>query len=197
MKRQLFLFSAGLLFTTHALAAESVEWALDPGHSHVGFTARHLGFAKVRGEFTSFSGKVMADPKTGKITALEAEADAKSVDTGIDKRDDHLRSDDFFAADKHPKMKLVLKSIKWKGDKFTANVALTIRDITKDVKFQGELLGVETVNFGQGPQVRAAYEASTTINRKNFGLNFAGLAEGLAIVGDDVDLTLEVSLRKK
>ena len=163
-------------------------------HTHVGFTARHLGFAKVRGELTKFSAKIEADAKTGKITKLEAEADARSVDTGVQKRDDDLRSDHFFAADKYPTLKLVLKSVKWKGQKFTATVALTIRDVTKDVKLEGELLGVQKVDFGRGPQMRAAYEAHGEINRKEFGLSFSGLAEGIAIVSDEVELDLELEM---
>jgi polyisoprenoid-binding protein YceI len=179
--------------------AQAVAWKLDPNHTHVGFTARHLGFAKVRGEFKTFSATIEADSKTGKITKLEASADAKSVDTGVQKRDDHLRSDDFFAAATHPKLQLVLKSIKWKGKSFTATVALTIRDVTKDVKLEGELLGVQSVNFGNGAHLRAAYEASAKIDRKAFGLKFAGLAEGIAIVSDEIqiELQLEMSLPQK
>jgi polyisoprenoid-binding protein YceI len=171
--------------------AESVAWNMDPAHSRIGFTARHLGFAKVSGQFKKFSAKVEADAKTGKLTKLEAEADAKSVDTGVDKRDAHLRSDDFFGADQFPTLKLELKSIKWKGKAFTATVALTIRDVTKDVKLEGTLEGPQTVNFGQGPQLRAAYEAHAKIKRKEFGLKFSGLTEGIALVGDDVEMTLE------
>lgn len=181
-----------LSFTTAALA-QSTPWSADPAHTSVDFTARHLGFAKVRGEFKTFSAQVEADQK-GKITKLTAEADAKSVDTGVGKRDDHLRSDDFFNAAKYPKLKLELKSIKWKGDKFTAVVALTIRDVTKDVTFTGELLGVRTVNFGNGAHQRAAYEAHATINRKEFGLKFAGVAEGISIVGDEIEIELQLEI---
>jgi polyisoprenoid-binding protein YceI len=181
--------------TAATAAAQEASWKLDPAHSHIGFTARHLAFAKVRGEFTKFSAPVLkADAKTGKLTALEAEAEAASVDSDNGKRDAHLRSDDFFAAAKHPKLKLELNSIKWKGNKFTATVALTIRGITKDVKFEGELLGVRTVNFGQGAHQRAAYEASATIDRNDFGLKFSGLAEGISIVGDKVELDLEIEM---
>jgi polyisoprenoid-binding protein YceI len=171
--------------------AESVAWNLDPAHSRIGFTARHLGFAKVSGQFKKFSAKVEADAKTGKLTKLEAEADAKSVDTGVEKRDAHLRSDDFFGADQYPTLKLELKSIKWKGKAFTATIAVTIRDVTKDTKFDGTVEGPQTVNFGQGPQQRVAYEAHAKIKRKDFGLKFNGLAEGIALVGDDVEMTLE------
>jgi polyisoprenoid-binding protein YceI len=174
--------------------AQAPAWNLDPNHSHVGFTARHLGFAKVHGEFKKFSATVEADQKTGKITKLEAEAETKSVDTGVEKRDNHLRSDDFFAADKFPTLKLVLKSIKWKGKAFSAVVALTLRGTTKDVKLEGELDGFQRVTLGGTPQLRAAYEAHGKINRKDFGLNFSGLAEGIAIVSDDVELDLEVEI---
>jgi len=177
-----------------AAVAQPAAWTVDLSHSEVGFTARHLAFAKVRGEFKTFSARIEADEKTGKITKLVAEAAAKSVDTGVGKRDHHLRSDDFLGADQFPKLKLELRSIKWKGNKFTAKAALTIRDVTKDVDVKGELLGVQTVNFGQGPQLRAAYEASTTISRKEFGLKFAALTEGISIVGDEVELSFQVEM---
>lgn len=178
---------------SHTIAAlpPGSNWNLDPNHTSVGFTARHLAFAKVRGKFTSFSARLQADPQTGKLTSFEATIEAKSVDTGVDKRDNHLRSDDFFAVAKHPNITAKSKSIQWKGNEFTAIVALTIRGITKDVKFQGEQLGIETVNFGQGPHLRTAYEATATINRKDFGLNFSGLAEGISIVGDEVEIHIE------
>ena len=195
----MFRFTLGLIFTllfVGSVHAQPKAWTLDKNHSHVGFTARHLGLAKVHGEFTKFDAQIKADSKTGKITALEATVDATSVSTDNEKRDNHLRGDDFFAADKYKAMKLVLKSIAWKGSSFTATVALTIRNITKNVIFKGELLGMRTVDFGSGPQPRAAYEASATIDRKEFGLTFNGLAEGIAIVSDSVDITLEVEITR-
>ncbi|MFI5306665.1 MAG: YceI family protein [Polyangiales bacterium] len=191
---KLAMITFALLFLSAAAHAQSAAWNVDPNHSHIGFTARHLGFAKVRGEFKKFSATVDADSKTGKITKLEAEAETKSVDTGVEKRDNHLRSDDFFAADKFPTLKLALKSIKWKGNAFSAVVALTIRGTTKDVKLEGELEGFQRVTLGGTPQLRAAYEAHGKINRKDFGLNFSGLAEGISIVSDDVELDLEVEI---
>jgi polyisoprenoid-binding protein YceI len=171
---------------------KSVDWNLDPGHSHVGFMVKHLGFSKVEGMFKKYSATIKADPKTAKITALEATADTASIDTGVEKRDAHLRSDDFFNAAQYPQLKIKLKSIAWNGKKFTAKTDLTIRDVTKEVPFKGELLGVQTVNFGQGAHQRAAYEASATINRKEFGLKYSGLAEGLAIVSDPVEIKLAI-----
>jgi polyisoprenoid-binding protein YceI len=185
------LLSAGVSASAHA---QPVAWTIDKNHSEIGFTARHLGFSKVHGEFKTFSAVIEADAKTGKITKLDAEADSKSVDTGVEKRDADLRSDHFFAADKFPKLKLVLKSIEWKGNKFTATVALTLRDVTKDVKFEGELLGSQAINFGQGAHQRAAYEAHATINRQDFNLKFNGVAEGVSIVSDNVDLDLSIEM---
>lgn len=177
-----------------APASPSVaEWKLDDGHTNVGFVARHLAFAKVRGEFKRFQAEARADSATGKLTGLVATVEAASVDTGIAKRDEHLRSDDFFAADKNPQLRLELKSIAWSGNRFTAKVALTLRGVTREVDFSGEQLGLKTVDFGGGKQLRTAYEARGTIDRKAFGLKFNKVAEGTAIVGDEVDIVLEAS----
>lgn len=135
-----------------------------------------------------------ADSKTGKITALEATADTSSVDTGIEKRDTHLKSDDFFNAAQFPQLKLLVKTITWAGNKFTAKADLTIRDITKPVTLKGEFLGTHVVNFGQGPTQRAGYEATTKISRKDFGLKYAAVTEGLAIVGDEIELQLQAEI---
>jgi len=173
---------------------KSVEWTLDTSHSHINFVARHLGFSKATGQFKKFAATIKADPKTAKISTLEATAETASIDTGIEKRDAHLRSDDFFNAEKFPQLKLVAKSIKWSGNKFTAQVDLTIRDITKTVPFKGELLGVHQVNFGQGPQLRAGYEATATINRKDFGLKWNMVTEGLSVVADPIQLELATEI---
>jgi polyisoprenoid-binding protein YceI len=173
---------------------KSVEWTVDPVHSHIGFSTKHLGFSKVSGEFKKFAATVHADPKTAKITSLEATAETSSIDTGIEKRDTHLKSDDFFAAEKYPQLKLALKKINWSGNKFTANAELTIRNVTKPVTFKGELVGTHQVNFGQGPQQRAGYVATATINRKAFGLKWNMVTEGVAVVADNVDLDLAIEM---
>jgi polyisoprenoid-binding protein YceI len=180
--------------TTSANNDKSVEWTLDAAHSHVGFSVRHL-VSKTSGQFKKYGAVVKADPKTAKITSLEATVETASIDTGIEKRDTHLRGDDFFATDKYPQLKVVLgKPIKWNGNKFTTTADVTIRDVTKAVPFKGELLGVHAANFGQGEHTRAGYEATATINRKDFGLKFAGVNEGIALVGDEVTLEINAEL---
>lgn len=173
---------------------KSVEWTLDASHSQIGFVARHLGFSKATGHFKKFAAVVRADPKTGKISTLEATAETASIDTGIEKRDAHLRSDDFLNAEKFPQLKIAMKSIKWNGTKFTAQADLTIRDVTKTVPFKGELLGVHNVNFGQGLTTRAGYEATATISRKEFGLKWNMVTEGLSVVADPIQIELAAEI---
>ncbi len=181
-----------------APAPAAVDWTLDNSHSSIGFVVKHLAVSNVRGEFKEFSvQKLKADPASGKITALEASAATKSIDTRQEKRDNHLRSDDFFNAEKFPNLTLKLKSVTWNGDKFTADVDLTIRDKTKTVKLTGEKSSATRVNFGDGPQLRVGYQASTTINRKEFGLAWAKVIEAVPVVADDVKIELEIEMFRK
>jgi polyisoprenoid-binding protein YceI len=193
-----FLFALPLLLLVSQVQAQAVDWQLDPAHSHVGFYARHLGFSKVEGQFHKYAAQLIkADAKTGKITALEATAETASVDSDNEKRDADLRSDHFFNAEKFPQLKFKLKSVKWNGNEFTAKVDLTMRDVTKEVVFTGELLGIHEVDFGRGKHLRAAYEATAKVNRKDFGLNFNGVAEGLSIVADEVQINLSLEMSYK
>lgn len=191
MNRSLLVLAASLALPT-AASAQAVDWNVDLNHSRVGFVARHLGFSKVNGEFKKFTASAKADAKTAELVSFEATIDAASVSTDVEKRDAHLRSDDFFAVEKHPKIVVQSKSIVWKGAKFSGVAVLTIRGNARDVKFEGELLGVRDVDFGRGKHKRAAYEARATVNRKDFGLHFNGLAEGLSIAGDEI--TIEVTV---
>ena len=179
-----------------AHAAKEVPWNLDPLHTTIGFSVRHLAITKVRGELKEFGAKIWADAKTAKVTRVEATAKTASIDTGLEKRDQHLRSEDFFAADKYPTLKIVTKDVRWKGNKVTAKADLTIRNITKTVTFKGELLGVQKVDFGDGPQLRAGFSLETTINRHDFGLKFSKLAEGVAVVGDRVTIQIDAEISR-
>ncbi len=131
-------------FVPPALGAAEVAWDLDAAHSHISFSVRHLGISNVRGEFKKFEASITANAEEAKVSALEALVQVASIDTGIAKRDDHLRSADFFDVSKYPTMRLKLRSIVWKGDDFVAKADLTIKDVTKTIEFMGELLGVRT-----------------------------------------------------
>jgi polyisoprenoid-binding protein YceI len=180
-----------------APASTSFDWQLDPSHSRVGFVVKHLAVTNVRGEFRDFAAPILKANADGKIDALEAAAQTRSINTGNDKRDEHLRGDDFFNAEKFPQLKLKVKALSWQGDKFTADVDVTIRDKTKLVKFEGEKSPVSRVNFGAGPQTQVGYSASAKISRKEFGINGSKAIEAVPVVSDDVKLELEIEMSRK
>lgn len=166
-------------------------YAVDPSHSQVNFTVRHMGFSRVRGRFESFEGTVRMNPEA--LATLEAEAtiEVASVNTGENKRDDHLRSDDFFAADQYEHIRFRSTGVRdASAQQFTLVGELTIRDVTKAVELDAEYLGA-----GQDPWggTRVAFEAETTINRKEYGLTWNQVLEaGGVLVGEDVTIKLEV-----
>lgn len=191
------MFGAALLLLVPQAQAKTVSWDVDQAHTTVGFEVRHMGLNKVRGQFKAYGADIKADDKTGKVERVEAWADAASINTGVDKRDAHLRSDDFFNAEAYPKLKLKTRSIQWDGDKFTAVADVTIRNKTKTVSAQGELLGVHTVDFGGGPETKAGYTVSATINRKDFDLKFNSIADGVPVVSDQVTIQIELQMTHK
>ncbi len=166
-------------------------YAIDPAHSEVGFIARHLIGSKVRGRFTKFEGTiVIADPIEG--STVEAQAETASIETGVQMRDDHLRTNDFLDAPTFPT--LTLKSgrlTKVSETEWTLAADLTIRGVTKPVEFDVEYHGA-----GPGMQPGSevfALSASTEVDRRDFGVSFSGVLEGGAIVvGNKVKLELEV-----
>ncbi|MFC1610254.1 YceI family protein [Myxococcota bacterium] len=176
--------------------AGTVKWNLDKAHSEIGFSVRHLAITNVKGKLKDFDAEILADEK-GWLVSVAATVKTSSINTDNAKRDDHLRSDDFFNAAKYPHLSLKTRSIKWDGSEFEAVVDLTIRNVTKPVTFKGELIGTHNVNFGDGDQIRAGYQAQATINRHDFGLKFNRLAEGVAVVGDKVKITLEIEMSRK
>lgn len=187
---------AFLLMFQDAQAA-TVDWKIDKAHSTIGFSVRHLGIANVRGHFGEFDASIKADSDSGRVSDVEATARSASVNTGIEQRDEHLRSDDFFHAAKFPVLKLKTKTLKWDGNNVSGTAYLTIRGITKAVPFAGELLGTHRVNFETGNEIRAGYQVTTKINRHDFGLKFSKVMEGVAVAGDIVTIQIEVEMYRK
>jgi polyisoprenoid-binding protein YceI len=164
-------------------------WNVDPSHSTVGFTARHLMITKVRGSFKTFTGSitVAADPLQSKV---EATVEVDSVDTGDANRDGHLKSGDFFELEKYPAMKLVSTGIAAKGSNYVMNADLTIKGVTKPVQFDLEFDGVNTDPWGN---VKAGFTASTEINRKDWGMEWNAVLEtGGVVVSEKIALTLDI-----
>jgi polyisoprenoid-binding protein YceI len=197
MKRTFsFIAVLGVMLFATGIDAQGAtwDWEIDKTHSNVGFSVKHLGLSNVKGHFVDYEGKVKADPKTGKLEEVQATAKAASVNTGLEPRDKHLKAPDFFHVDKHPNITLKTKSLKWNGEKLSGIASLTMKGVTKDVPFQGELVGARLVNFGAGPKMRAGYSVWATINRQDFGLSFNTLAEGVKMVDDSVRIELEVQV---
>jgi polyisoprenoid-binding protein YceI len=162
-------------------------WNVDATHSEVGFTARHLMVSKVRGQFKDFAAVVtIAQPF--ELSSLEATVQMASVDTNSADRDTHVKSADFFDVENHPTM--TFTSTKVAGD--TMEGLLTIKGITKPVTFDLEFGGVSADPWGG---TRAGFEATTEINRKDFGLTWNVAVEGGGVlVGEKVKVSLDIQL---
>ncbi len=198
LNRTIFLSVLCALMMTPTMSwAASSEWQIDQGHTTIGFKVRHLGLSYVNGHFNKYEAKVMADDTTGRLTGVHAKATVKSIDTGIQKRNEHLHQEDFFYAEKHPELFLKLDRFDWTNNEVKATGTLVMRGVSKPVVFKGELVGTHKVDFGGGPQFRAGYALKTKVNRKDFGLSFGRLAEGVSVVSDDVEIQLDVQIWKK
>jgi polyisoprenoid-binding protein YceI len=167
-------------------------WVVDPTHSEIAFTVKHLAISKVRGKFERFDVTVItaSDPEDSRISAT---IDVASVNTGQEARDNHLRTSDFFLVDEHPTMTFNSTGIQFTGgDGFELTGDLTMRGVTLPVVLSGELGGV--VVDGNG-QTKAGATATTTLNRHDFGVSWnAALEAGGFTLGDDVTITLDLQV---
>ena len=178
-----------------ATIAPTGTWNIDPAHSRVGFSVKHLGIATVRGTFTEFEGtlEIGDDLSTAKAYGTVKTA---SVDTSESGRDDHLRTADFFDVDSYPEITFESTSIEAIDEdslKITGN--LTIKDVTNEVELVAELGGTEVDPWGND---RVGLEAIGKISRSDFGMKFnMALGSGNVAVGDKVTLSLDVSAVKR
>jgi polyisoprenoid-binding protein YceI len=165
-------------------------YAIDKTHSEVTFQVRHL-VTKVRGRFTDFSGTVQFDEAKPEASSLSFSINAASIDTGTPDRDTHLRSDDFFAAEKHPTITFTSSKVtKKSADTYAVEGTLTIRGQAKTLTLPVSFLGAAKDPYGNS---RVGFETEITINRKDFGLNWnAALEAGGFLVGDDVKISASV-----
>ena len=171
-------------------AAPATTYTIDPSHTTVEFVARHMMFTKVRGRFAKFAGTLQIPEGSNTPSAIDVTIEAASLDTREEQRDTHLRSADFFDVEKFPQ--LAFKSTKIAGDESSFKVTgdLTIRGITKEVTLDAQFEGRGTDPWGG---TRVGYSAQTTINRKDWGLNWnAALEAGGVLVGDSIGIELNV-----
>jgi len=166
-------------------------WKLDPAHSELSFTVRHLVVSKVRGTFDRFDVTIVTSDDPADVT-VEASIDIASVNTKVEARDNHLRTSDFFLADEHPTATFRSTGIEVDGDAFTVTGDLTLRGVTKPITLTGEFGGIVTNGYGK---TVAAASATTTLNRLDFGVNWnAALEAGGMTLGDDVTVSVELQV---
>ena len=171
------------------------KWAIDAAHSEVQFKVKHLVISTVTGNVRNFTGSLESGENFSDSKVV-FEADINSIDTGNGDRDGHLKSDDFFAADKFPKIHFESSSFsKVSGDEFILKGNVTIKGVTKPVELKVEFGGTATDPYGQ---VKSGFEVNGIINRKEFGLSWGALTEaGGAVVGEEVKIHANVQFIKQ
>jgi polyisoprenoid-binding protein YceI len=167
-------------------------FTVDAAHSQVLFKVRHLGISTVTGRFATFSGTFQLDPASGQAGAASMSIDVASINTDNERRNGHLKSPDFFAADSFPKITFVSTGIqKVSGNKYKVAGNLTMRGVTKPVTLDAEVAGTRQTAEGW----LAAVNLSGTVKRKEYGLMWDRVTEGVAVVGDEITLQIEVEAK--
>lgn len=185
------------VLTTGALA-EPLTFDIDKSHTSVTFKIRHF-LTKVTGKFTDFSGTIQYDPKDLSKSGVDVTIQTASINTANDRRDNHLRSGDFFLAEEHPT--ITFKStrvVPGEGDAFKIEGDLTMRGVTKPVVLDATKLGMMDLAGESGVRTIAGFEGTTTIDRKDYGILWNRMFDSGAMLGDDVEITLAIeAVRKK
>ncbi|HMP99615.1 MAG TPA: YceI family protein [Cyclobacteriaceae bacterium] len=172
----------------------TTKWGIDTTHSEVQFKVKHLVIATVTGFFRKFEGSVEAESEDFDGAKVEFSIDTNSIDTNQADRDAHLKSADFFAAEQYPQIKFSNGKLTKNGESYSLTGDLTIRETTKQVTLDVDFGGVMADPWGN---VKAGFELSGKVNRKEFGLNWSAVTEaGGVVVGDEVKLNINVELVK-
>jgi len=196
---KMILLAAMALATGGAQAATRYE--IDPAHSHASFSIRHMMVTNVKGELGGVSGEVMLDDKDPSKSSVKATIDVKTLNTGMDKRDTHLKSPDFFDVEKFPTMTFESTKVT-KGDKkgsWKVDGNLTMHGVTKPVTMNVDELTDPVKNPMMGGIVERGASATATVSRKDFGMAWAGpaLEKGGVVLGDEVKVSIDVELQEK
>lgn len=164
-------------------------WSIDPVHSEVSFSVRHMAISKVKGRFETFDARIVTADNPLE-SSVKANAEVASVNTRQEQRDAHLRTSDFFLAEEHPQIQFDSTGVRYEHDQFYVDGNLTLRGVTKPVTFTFDFGG-----FMKDPSgaTKAGFEATTVIQREDFGVNYnAALEGGGFILGNDVTITLDI-----
>jgi polyisoprenoid-binding protein YceI len=171
-------------------AGTQQRYEIDTTHSNVDFVVRHLGVTNVRGQFTRFSGHIVLDEADVTRSTVDVVIDAASVDTRNGRRDDHLRSADFFEVEQFPELRFLGRRVERDGSGHVLVGDLSIRDVTREVRIPFELTG--PVPMGEG-QRRLGAEGTIRVNRFDYGLRWNRITEAVQVVGDEVRIELSIS----
>ena len=171
------------------------KWSLDPMHSEVQFKVKHLVISTVTGTFKMFDGSLTTENEDFTGADISFSLDVNSVDTNQKDRDNHLKSAEFFNADAFPAISFKSTSFTKSGDDYQLEGHLTVKDVTKPVSLDVEFGGIATDFYGN---VKAGFEVTGKINRKEFGLTWDGITEaGAIVVGEDIKLAINVQFAKE
>ena len=169
------------------------KWSIDPVHSEVGFSVRHMMVSKVRGRFTEFSGDIVTGDRP-EDSSVTAEISLSSINTGQEQRDAHIRSADFFEVETYPTMTYRSPGVRVEDGDFVVDGDLTLKGVTRSVPLHLELNGFGPDPFGG---TRAGFTATGEINRRDFNVTFnAPMANGGVVVADKITLHLEIEAVK-
>lgn len=189
--RRILVLCLAVVSLSVATAFGAVQtFQVDPAHSQVSFVIPHMGVFKVTGGFSDFVGTIGVDAATGALTEATATIQVASIDTRVVKRDDHLRSADFFDVANHPTMTFQSLTAEGLGEAITVRGVLTIRGVSREITLQGKFVGSATNMMGKKV---VGFEARGVIDRRDFGLTWnRALETGGIVVGNDVTIVLEV-----
>jgi polyisoprenoid-binding protein YceI len=176
--------------------ATATKWVLDPMHSEVQFKVKHLVISTVSGFFKSFEGELDTENDDFSDAKISFSLDINSIDTNQSQRDEHLKSAEFFDAEKYPKISFKSTSFTKAGDdEYKLVGGLTVKGVTKPVTLDVEFGGAADDFYGN---TKAGFEISGKINRKDFGLTWSGVTEaGAVVVGEDIKLLINVQFAKQ
>jgi polyisoprenoid-binding protein YceI len=171
------------------------KWVLDPTHSEIQFKVKHLVISTVTGTFKSFEGEFTTQNEDFTNASIDFSISVDSIDTNQADRDNHLKSADFFDAEKYPKISFKSTAFKKDGDDYVLEGELTVKDVTKPIRFDVEFGGTATDFYNNE---KAGFEVTGKINRKEYGLTWSAVTEaGAIVVGEDIKLNVNVQFIKQ
>ncbi|HNP18496.1 MAG TPA: YceI family protein [Fulvivirga sp.] len=182
-----------VLLVSATLTYGQTNWALDKAHSRIGFNVSHLVISEVNGKFDDFDAKVTSKTEDFTGATVEFTAKVSSINTNNEQRDTHLKSADFFDAEKFPEVKFT-GTIQKNGGKYELVGKFTMKDVTKDVRFPVKYNGTVKDPWGN---IKSGFKVTGTVNRKEYGLKWSALTEaGGAVAGDEVEIICNIELQK-